>query len=166
MRKTLLSIITAAAIGGSSLALASAGVAGFGHDGWHHGHGMTAMHELGKLNLTDAQRDNIKQLSKQSFEQLKPQMETLHQQRKAFEAMEPTASGYQTTANSLATAEANVARARVLQDASLRAQVYNVLTPAQRTQLATMRAQHEARMQQWKEFQAQHPLPSGGDSSQ
>ena len=165
MRKTLLSIIVAAAIGGSSLALASAG-GGFGHDGWHHGHGMTAMHELGKLNLSDAQRDNIRQLSKQSFGQLKPQMETLRQQRKAFESMEPTASGYQTAANNLATAEAGLARARVLASASLRAQVYNVLTPAQRSQLATMRAQHEARMQQWKEFQAQHPLPEGEASAQ
>ena len=166
MRKTLLSIIAAAAIGGSSLALASAGGAGFGHDGWHHGHGMTAMHELGKLNLSDAQRDNIKQLSKQSFQQLKPQMETLRQQRKAFESMEPTASGYQTAANNLATAEAGLTRARVLAEASLRAQVYSVLTPAQRSQLATMRAQHEARMQQWKDFQAQHPLPGNDPSAQ
>ncbi|MGH8212462.1 MAG: Spy/CpxP family protein refolding chaperone [Rhodanobacteraceae bacterium] len=158
MRKTLLSIIAAAAIGGSSLALASAG-GGFDHGGWHHGHGMSAMHELGKLNLSDAQRDNIKQLSKQSFQQLKPQMEALHQRRNAFDSMEPTASGYQTAANDLATAEAGVARARVLASASLRSQVYNVLTPAQRSQLATMHAQHEARMQQWKEFQAQHPLP-------
>ncbi len=165
MRKTLISIIAAAAIGGSSLALASAGSAGFGHDGWHRQHGMMAMHELGKLNLTDSQRDNIKQLSKQGFEQLKPQMETLHQQREAFETMEPTASGYQTAANNLATAEANMVRARVLQEASLRAQIYNVLTPAQRSQLATIRAQHEARMQQWKDFQAQHPLP-GKTSSQ
>ncbi len=166
MRKTLLSIIAAAAIGGSSLALASAGGAGFGHDGWHHGHGMTAMHELGKLNLSDAQRDNIKQLAKQSFGQIKPQMEALRQQRQAFESMEPTASGYQTAANNLATAEANLARARVLASASLRAQIYNVLTPAQRSQLATMQVQRQARMQQWKEFQAQHPLPDSGSSAQ
>ena len=165
MRKILLSIIAAAAIGGSSLALASAG-GGFGHDGWHHGHGMAAMHELGKLNLSDAQRDNIKQLSKQSFQQLKPQMETLRQQRRAFESMEPTASGYQTAADNLATTEAGLTRARVLAEASLRAQVYNVLTPAQRSQLATMRAQHEARMQQWKDFQAQHPLPGNDPSAQ
>ena len=162
MRKTLLSIIAAAAIGGSTLALAAGG--GYMGHQWHGHHGMMAMHELGKLNLSDAQRDNIKQLSKRSFGQLKPQMEAMRQQRHAFESMEPTASGYQTAANNLAKAEADLARSRVLASASLRAQVYNVLTPAQRSQLATMRAQHQARMQQWKEFQAQHPLP-GGDSS-
>jgi protein CpxP len=162
MRKTVLSMMAAAAIGASSLAIAAGSM---GHE-WHGHHGMMAMHELGKLNLSDAQRDNIKQLAKQSFGQIKPQMEALRQQRQAFESMEPTASGYQTAANNLATAEANLARARVLASASLRAQVYNVLTPAQRSQLATMQAQRQARMQQWKEFQAQHPLPDSGSSAQ
>ena len=166
MRKTLLSMIAAVAIGGSSLALASAGGDGSGH-GWQHGgRGMMAMHELGKLDLSDAQRSTIKQFARQSFGQLKPQMEALRQQRQAFESMDPTASGYQAAADNLATAEAGMARARVLQRASLRAQVYNVLTPAQRSQLATLRAQHQARMQQWKEFQAQHPVSGGSPAQQ
>ncbi|HWG10993.1 MAG TPA: Spy/CpxP family protein refolding chaperone [Rhodanobacteraceae bacterium] len=164
MRKTLLSLIGAVAIGGSALALAAPGGPGFGHG--DHGHGMTAMHELGKLDLSDAQRASIKQFSKQTFQQVKPQMQALHQQREAFESLAPTASGYQAAANSLADAEAAATRTHVLQEASLRAQVYNILTPAQRNQLASDRAQHEARMQQWKEFQAQHPLPSGDASAQ
>lgn len=165
MRKTLISLFAAAAIGGSSLALAAAG--GMGH-GWHGGHhqGMTAMHELGKLNLSDAQRASIKQIAKQGFGQLKPQLETLRQERKAFESMDPTSSGYQAATSDLAKAEADLASARVMQRAALRAQIYNLLTPAQRSQLATMRAQHQARRQQWKEFKAQHPLPSNGSSAQ
>jgi Spy/CpxP family protein refolding chaperone len=166
MRKTLISLFAAAAIGGSSLALATAG-GGMGH-GWHggHHHGMTAMHELARLNLSDAQRASIKQFAKQSFGQLKPEMEALRTQRKAFESMDPTSSGYQTATNNLARAEADLASARVIQRAALRAQIYNLLTPAQRTQLATDRAQRQARMQQWKDFQAQHPLPSSGASAQ
>lgn len=164
MRKTLLSLIAAATIGGSALALAASGGPGFDHG--DHGHGMMAMHELGELNLSDAQRASIKQFSRQTFEQMKPQMQALHQQREAFESLAPTASGYQAAANSLADAEASATRTHVLQVASLRAQVYNILTPAQRNQLATERAQHEARMQQWKAFQAQHPLPSENASAQ
>jgi Spy/CpxP family protein refolding chaperone len=165
MRKTLVSIFAAAAIGGSSLALATAG-GGMGH-GWHGGHhGMSAMHELGKLNLSDAQKNSIKQFAKQSFGQLKPQMEAVRQQRKAFESMDPTSPGYQPATSNLAKAEAELASARVMQRAALRAQVYALLTPAQRTQLATDRAQRQARMQQWKEFQAEHPLPSSGASAQ
>lgn len=164
MRKTLISIFAAAAIGGSTLALAAGGAA-MGH-GRHEHHGAMAMHALDKLNLSDGQHQQIKQLAKQDFEQLKPQMQAVRQQRKALESMEPTASGYQAAANNLAQAEADMARARVLQHASLRAQVYNLLTPAQRTQLAATRAQHQMRMQQWKEFKAQHPLPDSGASSQ
>lgn len=164
MRKTLLSLIGAVAIGGSALALAAPGGPDFGHG--DHGHGMMAMHELGNLDLSDAQRASIKQFSRQTFQQMKPQMQALHQQREAFESLTPTASGYQAAANSLADSEAAATRTHVLQEASLRAQVYNILTPAQRNQLASDRAQHEARMQQWKEFQAQHPLPSGDASAQ
>ena len=164
MRKTLLSMVAAAAISGSTLALAAAG-GGMDH-GRHDHHGMSTMHELHKLNLSDAQRAQIKQLAKQNFEQLKPQMQAVRQQRKTFESMDPTASGYQAAANTLAQAEANMARARVLQRASLRTQVYNLLTPAQRSQLVAMREQRQARMQQWKEFKAQHPLPDRNASSQ
>ena len=164
MRKTLLSMVAAAAISGSTLALAAAG-GGMDH-GRHDHHGMSTMHELHKLNLSDAQRAQIKQLTKQNFEQLKPQMQAVRQQRKTFESMDPTASGYQAAANTLAQAEANMARARVLQRASLRTQVYNLLTPAQRSQLVAMREQRQARMQQWKEFKAQHPLPDRNASSQ
>ncbi|MBS0431951.1 MAG: periplasmic heavy metal sensor [Proteobacteria bacterium] len=164
MRKTLLSLIAAATIGGSALALGAPGGPGFGHDG--HGHGMMAMHELGKLDLSDAQRTSIQQFTRQAFQQMKSQMQSLHQQRDAFESLAPTASGYQSAANSLADAEAAATRTRVLQEASLRAQVYNLLTPAQRNQLASDRAQHEARMQQWKQFQAQHPLPPDDASAQ
>jgi Spy/CpxP family protein refolding chaperone len=134
---------------------------------------MSAMHELGKLNLSDAQKDSIKQFAKQGFGQLKPQMEAVRQQRKAFESMDPTSSGYRTATSNLAKAEADFASARVMQRAALRAQVYNLLTPEQRSQLATMRAQREvrmqqrkARMQQWKEFKAEHPLPSSAASAQ
>ena len=165
MRKTLLSMVAAAAISGSTLALAAAAGAGMDH-GRHDHHGMSTMHELHKLNLSDAQRAQIKQLTKQNFEQLKPQMQAVRQQRKTFESMDPTASGYQAAANTLAQAEANMARARVLQRASLRTQVYNLLTPAQRSQLVAMREQRQARMQQWKEFKAQHPLPDRNASSQ
>lgn len=165
MRKTLISLFAAAAIGGSSLALAAAG-GGMDH-GWHGGrHGMMAMHELGKLNLSDAQKNSIKQAAQQSFGQMKPQMEALRQQRQAFESMDPTSSGYQTAAGNLAQAEAAAASARVMQRAALRAQIYNVLTPSQRSQLATDRAQRQARMQQWKQFQSQHPLPSSGPAAQ
>ncbi len=166
MRKTVLvSAVLAAAAGCAPFAFAQQD-APAPAPAWH-GHRHAAMmgdHVYDKLNLTDAQRADIRQLTRQSIEQMKPQMQALHQKREAFEAALPGSAGYQAAANDLAQAEADAARARVLQRADLRARIYNVLTPAQRTQLANLRAQRMARVQQWKEFQQEHPLPSSSSS--
>ena len=156
MRKTLLvPAILAAAIGCAPLALAQqAGPA------WHGHHGMAmAGHMYDKLGLSDAQRTQIKQLTQQGFAQAKQEMQSLRQARQAYESATPGTAAYQTAASNLAEAESDAARTRVTTEANLRAQIYQVLTPTQRTQLADMRAQRAARMQQWKEFQQEHPLP-------
>jgi len=157
---------------GSALAIGSFAVAaqgnpgpggpgGWGHHGGHHG-----MMDLHKLDLSDAQKASIKQIMKSSFEQNKGQRQALRQQRDAFEAMKPTDPGYQAAAASLAQAEGAATTARIQQQANVRAQIYNVLTPAQQAQLATMKAQQQARRQQWKEFKAQHPTTGGSQDGQ
>jgi Spy/CpxP family protein refolding chaperone len=117
-------------------------------------------HVYDQLNLSDAQRTQIKQLTQQDFAQAKPQMQALRQARQAFESATPGTAGYQTAASNLAEAEADAARTRTTNRANLRAQVYQVLTPAQRTQLASLRAEHKAQMQQWRESHTQ-----GGDAN-
>ncbi|MEW9572636.1 Spy/CpxP family protein refolding chaperone [Rhodanobacter sp. Si-c] len=166
MRKNLfigLALSSALAIG--SFAVAAQGAPG-PHGGWgHHGgaHGMMALH---KLNLSDAQKASIKQIMKSSFTQNKSQFQAVRQQRQAFQAMSPTDPGYQAAAASLAQAEGAATTARVQQMANVRAQIYNVLTPAQQSQLASMKAQQQARKQQWQQFKAQHPTGSGTPSGQ
>jgi Spy/CpxP family protein refolding chaperone len=93
---------------------------------------------------------------KNSFASTKPQRQALFQQRKAFESLTPDQAGYQAAADSLAQAEANAAKARVEQQASVRAQIYGVLTSAQKMKLASLKAEREQRMQEWKQFRAQH----------
>lgn len=166
MHKSItLSLALVAALGGSALAFAGSDMDG-GH-GRHDHHGMSeGMHAYGKLNLSDAQRASIKQMAQSSFASAKPGFETLRQQQKTFEAMDPTTSGYQAATRNLAEAEANATREKVIRRAALRAQIYGILTPAQRTQLASMRAQREARHAQWQQFKAQHPTPNAASSSQ
>lgn len=133
---------------------------------WHGHHGMSMEGRMyGKLNLTDSQRTSIKQFRQQSFAQAKPQMQALRQARRAYESATPGTSAYQAAASNLAEAEADWARARATSRANLRAQVYGVLTPAQRTQLAGMRAERAERMQQWKQFREQHPVPQTPSAS-
>ena len=167
MRKTMtLSIILAAALGCSALALAGPGGQG-GPGGWHGGHGHHGgMLALRGLNLTDTQKASVKQIVQQSFTQLKPQFQAVRQQRQAFEALSPSSSGYQAAAASLAQAEANLTSARIVARAAVTAQIYNtVLTSTQQTQLATQKAAFQARKAQWEQFRAQQKAQSTSTTS-
>ncbi|HET6554713.1 MAG TPA: Spy/CpxP family protein refolding chaperone [Dyella sp.] len=167
MRKNItLALAMASALALAPFAIAAAaGQDGGPHGGGHgHSHGQFAG-AYAKLNLSDTQKANIKQIMQNAFAQTKTQRQNLHQQREAFEQMAPNASGYQAAATSLAQAEGAAAQARVQQRAAIRAQVYAILTPAQQAQLATMKADREARHQQWEQFKAQHPT-SGSSSAQ
>lgn len=161
--------ITLGLILGSALALATVAVAApAGQDGGmgrhFHGHG----HDMGfrKLDLTDAQRASIKQIMHANFAQNKTQWAALRQQRRAFESMTPDQVGYQAAASRLAQAEADATRVRVQQKATVRAQIYALLTPAQKAKMATMKTERQARREQWKQFRAEHPAGSSTSAAQ
>lgn len=161
MRKniTLGLVLTSAMALATLAAAAPAGQdAGSRHGGHAYRHGQDMAFR--KLDLSDAQRASIKQIVHNSFAQNKTQWQALRQQRKAFESMTPDQVGYQATAARLAQAEGDATRVRVQQKANVRAQIYAVLTPAQKAQMATMRAQKQARHEQWKQFKAEHPASS------
>lgn len=177
MRKTLaLTITLTLAVAGLPLAFAATGPQAAApahktmsrhmphhamHSHWRDGHGMLAMGR--QLDLSKAQRANIHQLMRENFKQARPQRTALHAKRLAFANATPGTAAYQNAANHLAQAEAEAKRAQVLRRAALRAQIYHLLTPAQRTQLTTLRAQRQERMQ-WMQAHrqhAQHPAPAG-----
>jgi len=160
MRKsTTLSLILAAALGCTTLAFAG-GPGGPGFGGQHHGfHAQDGAFR--GLNLTDAQKSQIKSIVQQSFASLKSQGQAVHQARQAFEALSPNASGYQAAAASLAQAEASFTQARIVARAAVTAQ-----TSAQQTQYTSNKAAAQARRQEWQEFKASHPLPSTSSSAQ
>lgn len=166
MRKSLFVglVISAALAAGSFTVAAQPGP----HGGWggHHGgqFGMMSMH---KLKLSDAQKASIKQIMKSRFgPDSKTQWEALRKQRTAFQALKPNDPNYQSSANALAQAEGAAASARVKQMAEVRAKIYAVLTPSQQAEMATMKAQRQARRQQWKQFQAEHPVKGAAQSGQ
>ncbi|HWY24408.1 MAG TPA: Spy/CpxP family protein refolding chaperone, partial [Nevskia sp.] len=129
---------------------------GDGGPGWHHHHrGGAMMHELKELNLSDSQKASIKTLFKTSHEQFKPQFEALRTQHQAFAAATPGSPEFQSATSSLAQAASSAASARVQQEAELRTQVYALLTDAQKQQLATLQAQHQAKMAEWQARHAQ-----------
>jgi protein CpxP len=157
-KNILLGLALASVLAMGGVAAADSGGAG----GFHGHHGGSQMMLFSKLDLSDAQRASIKQIISSSREQNKTSRQALSQQRAAFEAMPENSAGYQAAASNLATTEAQATHDRVLQMASIRAQIHALLTPAQQAQLATLKTQEQARHQQWQQFQQQHPLsPSG-----
>lgn len=163
MRKSIfLGLILASAVAVTSFTVAAQ--ASGPHGGWHS-HGRAQLMVLKKLNLTDAQRASVKQILQTSFAQNKTQRQALKQQRSAFESMTPDQVGYQAAAASLAQAEGAATQQRVQQQANIRAQIYAVLTTSQKAQLATFKAQQQARQQQWQQFKAQHPVSSSSSTT-
>src|SRR3984885_9281858 len=116
-----------------------------GHHGWHHHRG--PWHMLSKLGLSDAQKTQIKSIMTAA----KPEMQSLHQQMRAnmqkLEQTQPSDANYSAIASQVSQAHGSLSAQMMTQRANVRAQIFKVLTPAQQTQFATLRAQMAARWQ-------------------
>lgn len=101
-----------------------------------------------QLGLTDSQRASVRQLMRQNFQQALPEIQSLRQKRMAFDNATPGTSQFQSAANDLAQAESTASHAQVLRQADLRTKIYNLLTPEQRTKLASLIQQRQQAVQQ------------------
>jgi Spy/CpxP family protein refolding chaperone len=106
---------------------------------------------LDELDLTATQQSSVRAKMQQDFQQLRPQMQAVAQKRQAFADATPGSSSYQSAVNDLAQAEANFAKARTLREGALRSQIYELLTPAQRTRLKDLMAEQKARFARMRE---------------
>jgi Spy/CpxP family protein refolding chaperone len=108
-----------------------------------HRHG-GPWHLLGKLGLSAAQKQQIKDIMTAAH----PQMQTLHQQMRAnslkLRQTKPTDPNYANVAAQVSQTHGTLSAQAMTQRAELRAQVFKVLTPAQQTQLATLEAETPA----------------------
>jgi Spy/CpxP family protein refolding chaperone len=119
-----------------------------GPHGWHHHRG--PWHLLGKLGLSDAQKAQIKTIMTAA----RPEMQSLHEQMHAnmlkLQQTKPSDPNYTSIVSQVSQAHGSLSAQMMTQHANVRAQVFKVLTPAQQTQLATLEAQMQARMQAHK----------------
>jgi Spy/CpxP family protein refolding chaperone len=103
---------------------------------------------LRALNLTEAQREQVRQLTERNREQAGPTLERLRSareaQRQAIEALPPNEGQIRAAAQAVAEVEADLA----VQRARLQADIYALLTTDQQAQLQKMRAQREARLKE------------------
>ena len=115
-----------------------------GPHGWHHHHGG---HLLSKLNLSADQQASIKTIMANAG----PQLKSIHQEMRAnslkLSQTQPTAANYQSVVSQVTQANGSLHSQMITQREAVRAQIFKVLTPAQQTQLATLKAQMQAQMQ-------------------
>ncbi|HMF57298.1 MAG TPA: Spy/CpxP family protein refolding chaperone [Pyrinomonadaceae bacterium] len=109
------------------------------------------------LNLTDAQKAQMKQIADQFRQNTQSLRQQMHGRRGGDDhnfgngTFDETAVRAAAQARANAQVEMEVARARMMY------QMYNVLTAEQKTQLATERQQREQRRQEWRNRQNQNP---------
>jgi protein CpxP len=120
-----------------------------GMGGWHHHHHRHGFGHwmLAKLNLTDAQKAQVKSIMTAAG----PQMKSIHQQMHAnsmkLSQMAPNDGAYAATVQEVSQANAALQGQMITQREQVRASVFKILTPAQQQQLATMKAEMQAKMQ-------------------
>jgi periplasmic protein CpxP/Spy len=171
MRLTKMKIISGALVLAAALLL-GVGVAGFAQEGPRGEHGGRPHGGPGRggrggfvpflrdLNLSDAQKAQVKQLADSFEESTKPLRERLDALRESeMDGLKDGAfneAAVRTAAQERANAhvELEVARARSW------SQVYALLTTEQKAQIAERRQQFEQKRQAWKE---RHAGNSGGD---
>lgn len=100
-----------------------------------------------KLNLTDAQKEQIKQITTRYRESAKAQREQLRGQRGGFDAF-GGGTFDEAQVRAAAQARANARVEREVTRARMMAEIYNVLTAEQKAQLAALRQQREQKMQE------------------
>jgi protein CpxP len=113
-----------------------------GPEGWGGGpHGWGPGRLYSKLGLSTEQQASIKAIMTAA----KPAMKSEHEQMRAnhmkLEQTLPTDPNYASVVAEVAQSDATLASQRTTQMSEIRAQIYAVLTPAQQTQLATLKAQ-------------------------
>jgi Spy/CpxP family protein refolding chaperone len=116
-----------------------------GPHGWHHhrhGHWL-----LSKLNLSAEQQASVKTIMANAA----PQMRSIHQEMRAnslkLRQTQPTDANYAGVVAQVGQANGSLHSQMITQREAVRAQIYQVLTPEQQTQLKALQAQMQARMQ-------------------
>lgn len=113
-----------------------------GPHGWHH-HG--PMHLLGKLGLSAAQKQQVKDI----LTAARPEMQNLHAQMQAnslkLRQTQPNDPNYGSIEAQVSQTHGSLSAQLMTQQAEVRAKVFKILTPAQQTQLAALEAEMQAK---------------------
>jgi len=114
----------------------------------HHGGDFFGPRMAEMLDLTDAQRAQIKQLHENAEPILKPLWQQEHENHRAMMDLITSGNFDQAKAQAIANQEAQIHAQLEVQHAQLAAQAYQVLTPEQKTKLSELLAKWQQRMEE------------------
>jgi periplasmic protein CpxP/Spy len=138
--------VAAVALLATSVAFAQ-GPRGGGRFGGPGGPGPLGL-KLRALNLTDAQREQVREIRERSREQMRAALQRLSEasdkQRQAIETLPVNETLITSATQDMTQAQVEVA----IQQARLNADVWSVLTPEQQAQATKLRAERKARLEQ------------------
>ncbi len=144
----------------AALAMALLGTVAAAQEGPHHGRfGGPGMAFRG-LDLTDAQKAQMKQIFTAEKPTIKPLMQQERQNHQLMTALVRSGSFDETKAQAIAAQEAQIHTQLVVEHAKIEAQAYQLLTADQKTKLAEREARREQWMQQHKNAPTETPETS------
>ncbi len=161
-RKFTLSAIVVALVGSGAAALyAQGGARGRGAGpfgpGGPGGPGFAAGFALGQLDLSDTQKQQIRDITKRHRDQTQPLVQRLQQameaQRAAIEAMPVNESLVRSAAQDLAAAQADMA----VEQARLHSDIFGVLTVEQQEKAKQLEAQAQAKAKERRQRTPREP---------
>ncbi len=161
-RKLTLSAVLVALVGSGAAALYAQGPGGrgaapFGGPGGPGGRGFAAGFALGQLDLSDAQKQQVRNITQRHRQQTQPLVQRLQQameaQRAAIQAIPANESLVRSAAQDLAAAQADMA----VEQARLHSDIFAVLTAEQQEKAKQLEAQAQARAKERQQRAPRQP---------
>ena len=157
------STITAIALAGLLSLNAPMAVAQDNHDGYknkfskmygdrkgHKRKGLMSKRLLKKLDLSEAQKAEVKNIREVAKSNMQPLREEARAIREASQNLDPNSANYQANVAALADRKAQLTRQKFVQKMEVRRQFLNVLNAEQRVKLTELKAKRKAKMEEKK----------------
>jgi len=138
-----------------------------GHRHWHRGGmwGGPGMN-LRALDLSDAQKAQVKDIMAKERPALRPLMQQLAQSRMQLQQYQVSGNFDENQVRTMAAQQAQLMTELTVQRARIQSEVIKVLTPEQKTKLATLQSERAQRFQQRMQRQQQAPNSDAAPSDQ
>ncbi len=141
--KSMIALLSLVLLAGSALAQGGPAEHKFGRGGFHGGPMFGMM--LHRLDLTDAQKAQVKQIMTQERPALKPLMQQMAQGRTQLRQLALSGNFSEDQARSIATQQSQNMTEMMVQRARIENEVFQVLTPDQKTKLTQLLQERAAR---------------------